>query len=282
VPRLFALQLRVTFLAALVAAGLIFAPSALAHRKVTGGVAAAMRSAVVQHLGKPSCTGKDTLRIVGTSLSTANSQYGLVLTADNSCTYSFGYFVQRSTSSSKWHVVAAVNDSTQDCSYFTRRLPGAVVTDYELKGLSGSLFGTCVTAFTVPVMPTVLGPPDETSMKARPRKLIYTGDSSGFYGGAGKPGKFNAAGPLNWSQWTHTEAVASANDWQNNCSPNCATGTFKPYPITLKLTRPGRLDGYFVYTRITVTYKAKLPPSEKHRTLHFPVMYMPGVDGFSF
>jgi hypothetical protein len=264
------------------AAGLIFAPSALAHRKVTGSVAAAMRAAVVQHLGKPSCTSKDALHIVGTSLSTANPQYGLVLTKDNSCTYAFGYFVERSRTSSKWHVVATVNDSSQDCSYFTSHLPGAVVTEYQLKGLAGSLFGTCVTAFTIPVMPTVLGPPDETSMKARPGKLIYTGDSSGFYGGAGKPGKFSNAAPLDWSQWTHTQAISSANDWQNNCKPNCATGTFTPFPITLKLTRPGRLDGYFVYTRLTVTYKAKLPPGVKARTRHVTVMYLPGIDGFSF
>jgi len=242
-----------------------------------------MRAAVREHLGSPSCTGRDTLHFGTIYLSSANPRYGLVSTTDNSCTYAFGYFVARPTpTSNQWHFVAVVGDSAEQCSYFTRRLPGAVVTEFALKGSTGSIFGTCVTAFTVPEMPTDLGPPSTRSPAVRPGRLYYTGDGSGFYGGAGKPGKRNYAGALHWNQWAHTQAIASGNDWLDNCLPNCAAGTFKPFRVTLTLTRPGLLDGYYVFTRLTVSYTAKLPPDQKTATQHVTVRYEPGVGGFSF
>jgi hypothetical protein len=43
---------------------------------------------------------------------------------------------------------------------------------------------------------------------------------------------------LVWSDWTATGARASGLDAWNNCTPNCAQGTFTDIPITVRLSGP--------------------------------------------
>lgn len=94
--------------------------------------------------------------------------------------------------------------------------------------------------------------------KVKPRTIIYTGDGSGFFAGAHRVSKTNF-GSLHWSKWNKKKALGSGGNWLNDCKPSCARGKFLGYPVTLKLTRPRRVEGKHVFTRMTVTYTQNLP-----------------------
>ena len=211
-----------------------------------------MRSAVLKELTRKSCTGGDTLHFGATYLSTAHPKYGFVSVTDNSCTYAFGYFVKRSTpSSNSWRFVTSQADSAQACSYFRSVLPTAVIADFQLKGTINGNFGLCVVGSTLPAVATNLGSPRKGNPAVRPSRIVYAGNGWGFYAGAGTASKSPHAGSLHWTTWTLTQATGSGNVWIDDCTPDCATGTYRPYPVTVKLSSPGRLDGYYVFLKLT-------------------------------
>jgi hypothetical protein len=57
---------------------------------------------------------------------------------------------------------------------------------------------------------------------------------------------------LAWSSWTAGTAKASGSLMTNDCTPNCAAGTFIAAPATVTLTRPRTVQGSRVFTTITV------------------------------
>jgi hypothetical protein len=101
------------------------------------------------------CEGSDKLGFLGAEISTANALYGQAEVDDNSCTYSFGYFVRRtSPTASDWEVIGNFPDSAEECSFFAHFLPANVISDYKIGGLTGPNSGIhrCVT--TAPTAPT--------------------------------------------------------------------------------------------------------------------------------
>jgi hypothetical protein len=93
----------------------------------------------------------------------------------------------------------------------------------------------------------------------RPGTILYTGDGSGFFAGAGKSGTPPKVGKLHWTSWSAQGASGTGANWLNNCKPNCARGHFSAFPVTLKASRPRTVLGVKVFTRLQVTYAATKP-----------------------
>ena len=92
----------------------------------------------------------------------------------------------------------------------------------------------------------------------KPTGIIYSGDGSAFFAGAQKVSKTNF-GSITWSKWNSKKALGSGGNWLNDCKPDCARGKFHGYPVTLKLTRPRKVEGFHVFTRMVVTYTQNVP-----------------------
>jgi hypothetical protein len=60
-------------------------------------------------------------------------------------------------------------------------------------------------------------------MEVRPDQITDSGDGSGY------------VKDLVWADWGSPQATARGTEEVNNCSPNCATGTFTGYPATVTL-----------------------------------------------
>lgn len=87
----------------------------------------------------------------------------------------------------------------------------------------------------------------------RPAVIAISADGSlalGGIGGNGRPPN-RRFGHLQWTTWTQTSATATGAEWADDCNPDCATGTFSPYPVTVRAFAP--VDGRF--TRMTVRGK---------------------------
>jgi hypothetical protein len=97
-------------------------------------------------------------------------------------------------------------------------------------------------------MPTGLGTP----LQARPYQVRWTGDQTGWLGGftGHASSKRRHFGRLRWTQWSGTEGHAWGADWGDNCSPDCAEGTYYPVKVTVHVFRP---NAQGVFTRMSLT-----------------------------
>jgi hypothetical protein len=43
---------------------------------------------------------------------------------------------------------------------------------------------------------------------------------------------------LRWTSWKAASAEAKGVNWVNDCDPYCAAGTFRSYPVVVRLDRP--------------------------------------------
>jgi hypothetical protein len=132
--------------------------------------------------------------------------------------------------------------------------------------------GASAALAATPTFPAFAGPPSKDNPVVRPAAIIYSGDSSQFFAGAGahRPGK------LHWTVWNSTEGLGSGENWINNCTPSCANGTFSQYPVTLKVYRVKRESKFRIFTRLTVTFTGTRPVDSR-RTFTWKVSY---GDGF--
>jgi hypothetical protein len=72
---------------------------------------------------------------------------------------------------------------------------------------------------------------------------------------------------LSWTGWTSEQATAAGVHELNDCTPNCADGKFRDYPVVITFWRPEPLAAHpseTYFSRITVRYT----------TGHRPPMYM--------
>jgi hypothetical protein len=142
-----------------------------------------------------------------------------------------------------------------------------------LTGIAGLVVAAAASAAAAPTpsLPAFDGAPSKDNPSVKPNQIVYAGDSSGFFAGAGK----KKAGNLDWSVWNSTEALASGENWINNCTPNCAKGTFLQFPVSLKAYRPKKESKYLIFTRLKVTYTGKKPGNQK--TVTWTVSYSKGT-----
>jgi hypothetical protein len=59
-----------------------------------------------------------------------------------------------------------------------------------------------------------------------------------------------------WTHWGRATATASAALAENDCTPNCAGGTFHSEPAHVTVTRVHKRNGVYVYGSISVVPKA--------------------------
>jgi hypothetical protein len=89
----------------------------------------------------------------------------------------------------------------------------------------------------------------------RPAQIVYTGDGSGVLGGFTGRGPYPRFGRLRWSSWNGQQAVGSGAVWLDDCSPNCAQGTFHPYAVRVHAFDPQA--GHFARLTLRYTYEGK-------------------------
>jgi hypothetical protein len=102
--------------------------------------------------------------------------------------------------------------------------------------------------------------------QVKPHTIIYTGDGSGLLAGTGKASRRPNFGRLDWTSWSATGAHATGANWIDNCLPNCASGRFTAFPVEIQAFRPRVVAGYKIFTRMKVSYTARLPSFVHHRT----------------
>ena len=113
-------------------------------------------------------------------------------------------------------------------------------------------------------LPKLLGMSGRTdTLLVRPASIIYTGDGSGILGGFDGSGHGGQFGHLHWSSWTTSQALGSGAVWLDDCTPDCAGGTFHAVPAKLRAFRPSGP----IFTRLTITYTYKGKRYIDRRTL---------------
>ena len=75
---------------------------------------------------------------------------------------------------------------------------------------------------------------------------------------------------LKWSTWKQSGAAGHGTAKVNTCTPNCAQGKFKSYPVKLTADKPGACpSGKRAFERLTYTFTDTKPKGVK-RTEHVP------------
>ncbi|KOG31430.1 hypothetical protein [Streptomyces resistomycificus] len=67
---------------------------------------------------------------------------------------------------------------------------------------------------------------------------------------------------LRWTHWDTTSARAKGVNWLNDCEPYCAAGTFRSYPVVVRLDQTQSWKGHPPqqrYDRMTLTYTGDRP-----------------------
>ena len=94
------------------------------------------------------------------------------------------------------------------------------------------------------------GPHGRYTWQVRPAHILYTGDGTGRLGGFDGTGVAHP-GHLRWASWTRTQATGSGAVWLDDCTPDCAGGTFTAHGVEVRAFRP--VKGRF--TRLTLRYR---------------------------
>ncbi|MFE2133414.1 hypothetical protein ACFW9X_09410 [Streptomyces sp. NPDC059466] len=78
---------------------------------------------------------------------------------------------------------------------------------------------------------------------------------------------------LRWSRWDAGSAVAQGVNVVNDCKPYCAAGTFRAYPVTVRLDRPQawkKNPQMSQYTRLRLVY-TDTKPAGYTQTVAYPL-----------
>jgi hypothetical protein len=81
-------------------------------------------------------------------------------------------------------------------------------------------------------------------MKARPVMMTTSGDGSLYVTG------------ITWRDWATGTAAGAGTAHADDCTPNCAQGTYREFPATITLTSPRPWRGDMAYSRETVSVPA--------------------------
>ena len=81
-------------------------------------------------------------------------------------------------------------------------------------------------------------------MKAQPSMMTPSGDGSLYVTG------------ITWRGWGTGTAAGTGTAHADNCTPNCAQGTYRESPATITLTSPRRWRGDMAYSREMVSVPA--------------------------
>ncbi len=108
------------------------------------------------------------------------------------------------------------------------------------------------------------------AFQVRPSVISYTGDGSGLIGGVDGT-DIEHPGHLHWPTYTQQQGVGLGLLWLDDCTPNCAAGTFRSTPVTVHVFAPSA--GRFQRLTLTYTYRGR------HYTDRRGIRYSPGTGG---
>jgi len=145
-----------------------------------------------------------------------------------------------------------------------RKLRIAALTSLLIAALGISALNASASG-PLPVSPAYVGASSASGgLEVRPATITYTGDGTGFLGGAGQ---HSSGSGIDWRQWTSSRAVGSGFNQINDCKPFCAAGKFHGYAVRIELWRPRAPAGTQLFTRMTIFYKQRRPRGEpRHYT----------------
>ena len=82
--------------------------------------------------------------------------------------------------------------------------------------------------------------------KFKPKRIVIACGDAGIW-----------LGKLKWSSWTGASAKGTGVYNQNDCTPDCATGKIKSYPVQVTLSKvktcPGQTNPAFKHAALTFT-----------------------------
>lgn len=76
---------------------------------------------------------------------------------------------------------------------------------------------------------------------------------------------------LRWTHWGAASAAGTGLDAVNDCRPYCAAGTFRTYPVEVRLDRPTNWQkdpGVQRFTRLRLVYTDGVPEQAHRVTYH--------------
>jgi hypothetical protein len=141
----------------------------------------------------------------------------------------------------------------------------SVITSLAFAAAGAIQSSDATVSASLPASPTYLQATDELDgLQVEPGKITYTGDGTGFLGGAIV---HNQASDVHWTKWTTTLASGTGFNQLDDCDPDCARGKFTGYRVKIELWRPRVLVGNLVFTRMTIFYTKSQPRgSARHYT----------------
>jgi hypothetical protein len=99
-------------------------------------------------------------------------------------------------------------------------------------------------------LPRFIGCTPSNSHKVRPPTIVIACGDGNFY-----------VTDLRWSRWNATSAAGAGTGHVNDCTPDCAAGQFRLFPVTVTLFRPRSCrQRPLQFTRITDRFTAAKPP----------------------
>jgi hypothetical protein len=116
-----------------------------------------------------------------------------------------------------------------------------------------ALLASSASAARLPSVLTQIG--HGSTFVVRPAQVIYTGDGSGVLGGFSGKGPLPRFGRMSWPRWGQHYAVGSGAVWLDDCTPNCALGTFHPYAVRVRAF--DAQAGHFTHLTLRYTYEGK-------------------------
>jgi hypothetical protein len=135
---------------------------------------------------------------------------------------------------------------------------------------NGSLPARTATAAAVPAVPAS-GPGNTASA---PGPVVYLAEGGSLGGlllhapactagcqlsGDGTTSLWN----MTWSTWNSAQAVGRGTEKLDDCTPDCASGTLHPVPVTVTLSRPVLVcvsgKGTRLWTRVSFAWPSGLP-----------------------
>lgn len=144
--------------------------------------------------------------------------------------------------------------------------------------LAGVAVPTASASRPLPLAPTGVGVTKaHKGLQVKPASIIYTGDGSGFIGGANVGEKRSS---IKWTKWTSTLAIGSGYNQLNDCQPYCAAGKYHRYPVRIEMWRPRHLAHTLVFTRMTIFYEKSRPAGEPRHYTFTDTYVAPGGYGW--
>jgi hypothetical protein len=104
---------------------------------------------------------------------------------------------------------------------------------------------------------------DSGSPRYRPKRFWLSGDATLL------------ATKVRWRSYNGAIARARALGHVNDCDPDCADGHFVSHRMALRLSRPRKICGRYVYSRVRITWAGHPPLGSRKRFSLNPNLHCP-------